>query len=596
MGLLVPAVAIPAGARAETPIVVTATRTAIPVAADTAGTIVIDRDEIAASGARDLVDLLRFHAGLDLGRNGGPGQTTSLFIRGAESNHTLVLLDGVRINPGTLGVPPLQLIDPKLVERIEIVKGPHSTLYGSDAVGGVVQIFTRGGADAPARAHAALGYGSQNTRSLSAGASGASGDYFASINLSGVDSDGFPARREASRDSGHRNTSLALRAGHHGDRISTELSHVEFRGNTEYFDFFLAPLDEDHRNAVTALTLRGPLGDASASTLRISHMEDRINQKQSDDFATTRRNVIDWQNDWQVTSNLLLTTGVVLSRQDTAALSFGTRLAETLDEKSVYAQLQATRDRHHWLAAMRWLDHDAFGSHVTWDLSYAFTVTPALSFSAAAATGFRAPDSSDRFGFGGNPDLDPETSRGVELALRYRPAPGHSISVGAFHTDLDDLINFYDPDGFLGPVAGRNENVDRARIQGIELRYERRNGPWRGAIEFALQDPVNRDTGRQLARRAERSASVQLGYTRERYRAGVNALASSSRPDSDFSNTVNAGYTVVDLYGGLRLAPGWWLQGRIDNLFDRDYVLADGFNTQPRALFVELLWNGAARK
>ena len=146
-------------------VVVTATRIETPLSEVIAPTLVIDRDTIERSGANDAGELLRFHAGLDMGRNGGPGQPTAVFIRGAESNHTLVLIDGIRINPGTIGLPPLQNIPPDMIERIEIIKGPRSALWGTDAIGGVINVITRRGSRDGWSTE--VGYGDYDTRKAS---------------------------------------------------------------------------------------------------------------------------------------------------------------------------------------------------------------------------------------------------------------------------------------------------------------------------------------------------------------------------------------------------------------------------------------------
>ena len=573
------------------PVVVTATRSAVPAAEALAPVAVIDRATIEASGARDLPELLRRYAGLELGRNGGPGQATSVFIRGAESNHTLVLVDGVKINPGTIGGAALQHIDPSVVERIEIVKGPRSTLYGSDAIGGVIQIFTR----PAARGHARLQLGTDRWRGLAVGFGQAGQRSSVGLQVSGVRTDGFPARVEADRDSGYRNTTVNAHASHQGARWRTTLRHWQARGMTEYFSYDLRPLSQDHDNAVTSLTLEGPWGQRGATTLRLSQAQDRIVQNDGPDFATTRRSVLDWQYDHDLGDGGLWTAGLVLTRQTATALSFGTALEERLDNRAAYSQWQGRRGRHQWLAGLRWLDHDAFGTHGTWDLAYGYHATPGLLLRAAAGTGFRAPDATDRFGYGGNPDLRPERSRNLELGLRYRLDAHRQVEVNLFQNRIDDLISFYDPDGFLGPVPGRNQNIDAARIRGLEASFRYRRGPWRFRLEGLLQDPENLRNGAQLARRAKRGLNATLDYDRGRFRGGVELQARSARPDSDFSSVVNAGYTLVHGYAAWRLSPDWWLRARVENLFDRDYTLADRFNTRGRALFVSLDYRGGGR-
>ena len=187
-------------------IIVTATRIPTPVEEVLAPVIVIDRDTIERSVAGDAADLLRFHAGLDLARSGGPGQTTAVFIRGAESNHTLVLVDGVRINPGTIGLAALQNIQPSQIERIEVVKGPRSALYGTDAIGGVINVITRRGVRDGWSAEA--GYGDYDTRQASMNGAVTAGPVEFDLGVSWLDSDGFPTRTTDGTDRGYDNLGI----------------------------------------------------------------------------------------------------------------------------------------------------------------------------------------------------------------------------------------------------------------------------------------------------------------------------------------------------------------------------------------------------
>ena len=278
-------------------IIVTATRMEMRADESLSSVIVIDRDQIERSLAADVAELLRFHAGLELGRNGGPGQTTSLFMRGTESNHALVMIDGVEINPGTLGGAALQNISPRLIERIEIVKGPRSSLYGSDAIGGVVNIITRNTDGLEVRA----GGGRYDTReaSLSTGLSKANSAVSAS--LSHVSSDGFPTRSESSApDRGYDNQSIGLNANVDLGETGISFRHWQSSGNTEYLDFVLAPVDQDYLNRASAIVLDRQAARNWSTTLTLSEITDDIEQRQSPDFARTDRQTLDWQNDLQL--------------------------------------------------------------------------------------------------------------------------------------------------------------------------------------------------------------------------------------------------------------------------------------------------------
>ena len=574
-------------ATAREPIIITATRTAQTADQSLAAVTVIGRAEIAASQAQDVAELLRFHAGLDVGRNGGPGQTTSLFLRGTESNHVLVLLDGVKLNPDRVVAASWQNLNPEHIERIEIVRGPRSSLYGSDAIGGVIQIFTRRAASGT-QAEASAGVGRYTTREATVGVSHDAGNWRAGVHASGIDSHGFPARVGGSEDSGYRNTSVNTYGATKLGALDAELSHWQTRGNSEYYDFALAPVDQDFFNSVTALSLKAPLSAAWSATLRVSQLRDDIDQNQSPDFAHTERKVVDWQNDFQLGRHQLLSAGLYLSREHTEARSFGGMYDVDTSTDAVFLQSQWQFGDQQLLAAWRYTDHDAFGGQHTGDLGYGLQLTPALRLTASAGSGFRAPDSTDRFGYGGNPALDPETSRSYELGARLQLSADQTVRLSAFQNDIDNLINYVDPDGFSGPQPGKNQNVDRARIRGLELGYTLNLRPWWFNLEANAQNPENRDTGRQLGRRATHSLTFGSRYSDGPITAGLDLVATGRRPDSDFSDERLPGYALVNLVGQYRLDKHWTLRARIENLFDQRYELAQGYNTAGRAAYLQV--------
>jgi len=575
-------------------ILVTATRIAQPADELIASAFVIDRAAIESSQARDIGDLLQFHAGIDIGRNGGAGQPASLFMRGTESNHTVVLVDGVKINPGSIGGAAIQNIDPALVDRIEVVKGPRSTLYGSQAIGGVVQIFTRRDTG-PGLSSAYAGAGPDGLREAGGGFAFEHGSTGAGVQVSGRRTDGFPTRVGSDIASGFDDLGVNAWLRQRLGEWELDLSHFRSAGNSEYLGFFLEPLDQDFLNATTSLRLRGAPGGLWSQTFTLSDMRDEIDQNQGADFAHTHRTQVDWQADRAIGEDLL-TLGAALTRETVRAASFGTVYDEHGDDGSVFAQYQAVRGRHRVLGAARYEHHDGFGSHVTGEIAWRVALSPRVDVSASLANAFRAPDATDRFGFGGNPDLEPETSRQAELGLRWRPHPRHRVRVSAFLDELDNLITFVDPDGYLGPAPGRNQNVERARVTGIEAGYAWQDDHWRIEVEGIVQDPRNRDTGRRLPRRAERSLTVNAEWHAGRARFGAKLLATSERNDSDFSETVNPSYVVIDATCGWTLSRNWRVEARLENVTDEDYVLADGFRTQGRALFVRMRYDAAGHK
>jgi vitamin B12 transporter len=567
--------------------VVTATRTDTELDEVLAPVIVITREELERSLAPDVASLLQFHAGIDIGRTGGPGQQTSIFIRGTDSNHATVLVDGVRINPGTIGGASVQNIAPETIERIEIVKGPRSTLYGTDAIGGVINIITR--AYASNGFEAASGYGRYDTwlAAASGGVSGEAGELAFSANW--LESAGLPTRTTDDTDRGYDNRSFSLKARTQLGPVKLGARYWQAAGTSEYSDFLLAPIDQDFENRMAAIDLSVVPLESWTSRVMVSHIEDDIEQNQPDftgGFALirTRRNAADWQNDVRIGEHQLLTAGLLLTREATESTESFAPFDEDTDTDMAFIQDRIDAGRHDLLVAVAYIDHETFGEETTWNAEYGIDVSASTRLIAAAGTGFRAPDSTDRFGFGGNPALDPERSRNYELSLVQRIGAQQQLRLSAFRNDIHDLINFVVTDPIT--FEGQNENVEHARIDGVELAYEYDAPGWRLRAEAIAQDPRNLTTDSQLLRRASESLTLALAKTLGAHELGMDVLVSGEREDFGFPDPVELeGYALVNLYARFALLPGLTLQLRLENALDEEYELVSTYNTPGRGVF-----------
>ncbi len=563
-------------------IIVTATRTAIPLDDAIVPVTVITREDIELSLATDLAELLRFEAGVDIGRNGGPGQATSTFLRGTDSNHTLVLIDGVRMNPGTIGGAAVQHVSPEVIERIEIVKGARSALFGTDAIGGVINIITRRATDAYFESGA--GVGSFNSRSayVSAGNHGSDGEF--GITVDWQSTNGFSPRSDADVDRGYDNISANFYAARNFGSNEISLRHWRAEGNVEYLQSTFnpvdpfRPVDQDFDNSTTAITLETSVSDAATSKLIVSHMQDNITQNQVADFVESDRLSVDWQYTHAFTDHTL-TAGLFASDENAKSLSFGTGFDEDTGVRAAFLQDQWTHGPHRAFAALRLTDHDTFGNQTTWNAEYAIEVSDAWTVSAGLGRAFRAPDATDRFGFGGDPQLQPEVSKEAQLGLRFAPGRRHRVDIEFYASNIDDLIEF-DFQTFM------LKNIDQAEIRGAQLGYAYQGDTFSLRAEFVKQEADNRTTGARLLRRAEESMTLSYVQDFGEHRFGISMLASGDR--EDFGSTRLAGYVITNLTGQIRLGKAWRLNARIENLFDRRYETAANFRMQTRSGFVEL--------
>lgn len=570
-------VAAQESADAEPPetIIVTATRNEMTLRQATVPVTVISREQIEQSLATDLAELLRFEAGLDIGRNGGPGQATSLFLRGTESNHTLVLVDGVRINPGTLGGAPIQHIAPELIEQVEIVKGARSALYGTDAIGGVINIITR----RPVRSsiEASVGGGSFDSRSgfVNGALASESGELGATLNWNATD--GYAIRTDSDVERGYENLSVNLYGMRRFGRSSISFRHWQTNGNVEYLDFFLSPRDQDFSNQSTSLELRNAVGDSGQSRLLLSYFVDDIQQNQADDFVRSRRASVDWQYSMQLDSHKL-TGGLYLVEENATSLSFGSGFDEDTGQQAVFLQDHIALGRHNGFLAVRLTDHETFGSEPTWNVEYVFDIDERWSLSAGMGHAFRAPDATDRFGFGGSIDLRPELADEYQAGIGFRPTERQRLRLEIYRNDITDLIEFPFPD-FTA------QNIGKAEIRGAQLGYELLADSFSLRADFIRQTAENGLSGARLLRRPEQSLTVNYVQRIGAHRAGISLLASGDR--EDLAGTL-PGYALVNLTGQLQLASDWQLNARIENVFDRAYQTASPYRMQERSAFVEL--------
>lgn len=571
-------------------VVVTATRYPLPQDQVLPASIVIDRDELQRSLAADIADVLRFRAGMEFGRNGGVGQNASMFMRGTESNHTLVLVDGVRVNPGTVGGAALQNIAPDMIERVEVVKGPRSTLYGTDAIGGVVQIFTR--AASADGFTAATGYGGDATYTGNLTGGWSSETAHLGLGANYLETDGFAPTTDDPRGGAYDNLginlngSIALGYG--------KLAAIYWRssGTADYIGYSSRTFGssfntQDFTNEAGTVSYAWDLGGwhsrleagRMVDDLQQRRVEDDLGSFESDSFATTRRNSLGWQNDFDVSDANRLSAGVMYYDEEADTPEFG---EVQTDVVNAYVQDRILLGRHTLVLAAGYVDHETFGNHATWNAEYGVRVGSGTQLIAAAGTAFRAPDATDRFGSGGNVNLEPEESLNYELGLRQAIGSRQHVGVSAFQNDIDQLIEYIytNPETYEGELR----NAEKARIRGIEASYEIEGANWQLRAEGIYQDPENRTTGEKLLRRAQHNFIVSYVQRAGAVQIGLDVLAAGQR--EDFGGIKLDSYVLANLTARYDFNPAWSLQARVENLLDEDYELASGYRTQDRSMLV----------
>jgi len=594
--------ALPPVQQAET-IVVTAARA--PQASQQAlGDIsVTDRAALERAGSDSLAEVLSRSHGVEYAVSGGPQGNTSLFLRGANANQTLVLIDGIRINSPVTGLAFLEALPVDTLERVEVLRGSASSLYGADAIGGVVNLITRPEAgDRPLRARASAGYGTHGTARASAGLSGAAQGWDYALSAGYTQANGFEATTPANfshtpdRDGYYQGSFVGSlgyrwRAGH---RIG--LTAYSARLNAQYDngpDFMTGDYFDDRavtRQQVYALSSTDDITDRWQSVLRVGYSKDDqrnenmpaawapdgISEFGSEKFTYT------WQN------NLKLAEGHDLSllmerleERVTGTTDYPTDRRQT---NSVGAIYRASLGRHHLQANLR-NDHISdYRDETTGGLAYAYEFAPGWRAGVAGNTGFRAPTFSDLYYPGsGNPDLRPERSRNVEASLRYA-GEDTALGVTVYRNRVKDLIVAGAETGYV-PY-----NVNTAILRGVTLTAEQRLGATTLRASADFQDPHDDETGKQLARRAKQIYRIAADHRIGAWLFGTEVAISGKRYD-DAANTVRlGGYTLWNLMASYEFDHGLGVQVRWDNVLDKDYTLANGYRTAGSNVFVNLSW------
>ncbi len=592
-------------------VVVTATRTAITADAALAAVEVIDRTQIERSSARSLPELLRGRAGITIVNQGGLGKLSTLFLRGTESDHTLFLIDGVRVGSSTSGLTSLQDLPLEQIERIEIVRGPRSSLYGADAIGGVIQIFTRRGADsAGVRPRARIGAGSNGLREASMGVDlrGVRGG--AGIDLAHQSTDGINActgffnpatfagagcfivpGTNLDRD-GYRNNSATLRA----DFSPSEAWQFDARAlrATAHNDYDGDYVDNSDivQQLVTGSARWTPSQQVQVKlTLgRNADISDNyIGNRFANRFDTTRDSA-SLQGDITVAPGQLLSVGADWLRDRADVQDPYSPFDAARGNRAAFAQYQAKLGAHDLQASLRRDDNDQFGGHTTGGVAWGLGFGEGWRVTASHATAFKAPSFNELyFPFFGNPDLRPETARSSELGIGQR-VDGWHWQLGAYQTRIDDLIT-YDTTIFAA------NNIEQARIRGVELTGGATFGAWslRGQVGRldARNLSVGRNNGKRLPRRPTQSARIDLDHDAGAFGFGISGITEGERWDNVANTLRLGGYGTVDARASWRFASDWTLQASVVNAFDRRYETSAFYRQPGREYGLSLRWHPA---
>lgn len=578
-----------------------------------AANTVFTRDDIDRLQPTSVTDLLSRVPGVQVAPTGGRGSLPGIYIRGTKSAQSLVLVDGQRIANTTSGDSGLQYLNVDQIERVEVLRGSRSVIYGSDAIGGVIQVFTRRNAEQGLQPRLKVGFGSHQTWERSVGLSG--GDERTRFNLgasldetAGINSTHTSFPSDGDHDA-YRNQSVSLNLSHaFSDELEAGFNLLDNRGKSEYDNSF------GRYNVVTGQTLgQKPYTDYTVSSasgyldaklnerwqsrLELGHSENRDTKRDtlSDDFSVfnTYRDSVNWQND------------LTLNDQNSLILGgdwYEDRLhgPTTFTENSRWNRAAFVQHRFHGEGfstelGLRRDQNQQFGGQNSWSGTLTLPVNPDNDLLLSYSEGFRAPTFNDlyypdEYGFkNSNPDLKPETSKSYEMQWRSQLSDTRRLEASLYRTDIQDAIVF----GSDGP-----QNVSSARINGFEAALKQELFGWESSLGLAMIDPRDRDSGRTLARRARRTLSLDLDRQFDQFGVGASWQAVSSSYDDPKNQQPLGGYGLLGLRASWAVNREIVLNMKVDNLLDKAYSRAlyqyqgqqYGYREEGRALMVGVTW------
>jgi len=547
------------------PIVVTGTVGPRTAGESLSAVSVITEEELQIQQPVDLADSLRALPGVDVSGTGSFGKTTAVFVRGAGSQSTLLLVNGVRLQSASVGSPAWEFLPVDLLNRVEIVRGPRSTLYGADALGGVIQVFTPE-PTSETSGWVEAGVGNFDTQKVNAGVSGGTDSTRVGVSGSFLSTDGTNLF-ENGEDKGYHNSSGTVSIEQDiGSTTQVKANLLNSEGNTEFEGG-----ETDYLLRVISLGAESQITSTWTTDILFSRIRDERDSEGTfgPSYYDTRTDAARWLNTIAFDVHELVLGAEYRSEK----LSSSDEYDETeRDNRAVFSQLRFGFGPTDLQLSARLDDNEAFGDFTTWGIAIGHRLDSEHRLRASAGRSFRAPSFNELYypNFG-NPDLEPEQARSFELGASGTYET-HYWDVAVFRTDIEDLITSTAETSFI-PF-----NIDQARIQGLELSLGTDWEDWSLKSTLTTLDPYNQQTGKQLQRRATQSLRIQLDRTLGDWLIGSEFIAQGHRFDDAANENRIAGYGQVNLHARWNFAPDWMAQLNLDNITDRRYATAEGTN------------------
>lgn len=543
---------------------------------------VINQAEIERAGAGSITDLLKLQPGVQISTSGGVGNESNVFLRGTNSDHLVVLIDGLRVNSASKGTTSFENIPLSQIEKIEILRGPATSLYGADAIGGVIQIFTKKGKAGKPLVSAAVGIGSFNTKKLEAGVSGGLNDTRYGINVNSFETQGFSTQRITASNApvdqdndGYRNLGL-----------SAYLNHTFLPGQSVALQYFASKgrssFDGNNFNNFGnqtlqsfSLTSNNQLKDFWHSTFKLGKGIDDSDSHSNSGISLfkTEQNQLTWQHDLSLPLGKLI---LAYDRLEQRVSGSTTYTLNSRDNNGYLASYLLDIGQHGLQASLRNDDNSQYGRYTTGGLGYGYRISPEWRLTANAGTAFKAPTFNQLYypNFG-NPLIQPEESKNIEASAIYTT---NKLRAGMtiFDNKITNLIAFSGPasagctlGGFCPVNIGQAEILGATFDGSLQLMDNLKlNG------NFTVQSPRDNATDKLLNRRSNRYGALSLLHNVGDFQWGTELTGASERYNNASNTKKMGGYVLLNLTSSYRINPEWKLEARANNILDKDYILS----------------------
>jgi len=540
--------------------------------AETITTIdVIEEEDLKRFASNNLISILSGYLGIDISSNGGLGQYASLFLRGTNSNHTLVKVNGVKINPSTAGGASISNIDPSLISLIEVGSGPFSSIHGSEAIGGVINISTFP-KEKDSSLQLSVSGGADNYRKESFQKNWLNKRDSYNVFLLQTKSEGFPSLIDSSINSGFNNKSFGGSYSLEKDKTQTDISSWISKGRTEYLDFQSNPLSQNYETSIHSVNFVFEHKDPYILYLNLASSKDLINQNQLNylnqkDTTETNNQNVQFMLYSPADKAFSYTVGYDQEKQRVNYSSFGTFFRKNIKTTSFFIENKIQLKNTLIGINVRFSDHDLYGLNESWNIGYKTALKQQWVFRFNSGSAFRSPNSSELYGYGSNLNLNPEISLGQEVALE-KIANDSIISLVAFNNKTKDLINFDFEENIL-------KNISQSTNRGFEVRYIWKNKTINGRFLLRYQDPKD-SLGLQLLRRSKKSFSANIYKDFSLGTLNLNLYAFGKK--RDFGNLALPKYHLFHLSFIRHISNQMNISIRLENIFDKEYFTASGYN------------------